>query len=181
MRILIAGVGRLGSQIAMMSTMLLKPEKIMLYDLKELTGDVLDLQHACKGLKIKTWITTRLSQADYIIIAAGQSRTPRSNGDTLFRNNMNTILEIMAVLQKENIIKKTSTIIITTNPVMDITKGIAAVYDYEICNPEAELMQLRNNKELGMEIVRTKGYTNFGASMACILLIRKLEKQRKRR
>jgi malate/lactate dehydrogenase len=50
MKIGIIGVGRIGSQIAFLSLMKFRPDKMILIDTKDLTGDTLDLQHACRGL-----------------------------------------------------------------------------------------------------------------------------------
>jgi malate/lactate dehydrogenase len=177
MKILIAGVGRFGSQIALLSAIYLKPEKIILYDIKPLSGDILDLQHACKGLELSTQITDKLEPADYIIIAAGRARTEDKPDTTLYANNIETVGWIILELQAKKIFKKTTKLIITTNPVIEITKTVAKHYpNYNVYNPESQLLELREGRELGGAILRTKGYTNFGAGVACVLLIKDIEK-----
>jgi len=165
-----------------MSAMLLAPSRIILYDIKDLRGDILDLRHACYGLGIATEITGRLSPVDYAIIAAGRPRTPESDGSKaeFYLGNLNTVRAVIRSLLKEGAIKRTTTLIILTNPVLRITEAIRAeMPGREVHNPEEHLLRIRKGRELGMEIVRTKGYTNFGAAVSCVHLLQELERRRR--
>jgi malate/lactate dehydrogenase len=184
MKILIAGVGHLGSQVAMMSAMLLKPERIILCDIKDLRGDILDLRHAIAGLNLKTEITERIAPVDYAIIAAGKARGPgqRESESGLYPENIKTVWGVIGSLRKAGAIKKTTVFIILTNPVIEVTEAVkAGMPEYEVRNPEDYLLRLRKGKDLGMEIIKTKGYTNFGAAVSCVLLMQDLEKKRLRK
>jgi malate/lactate dehydrogenase len=181
MKILIAGVGHLGSQVAMMSAMLLKPERIILYDIKDLKGDILDLQHACFGLGLDTEITESLTPVDYAIIAAGKARSAGQGEleSALYPGNIKTVWAVIRSLIEKGVITKATTLIILTNPVLEITKDVkAGMPGYQVHNPEEHLLRIRKGKELGMEIIRTKGYTNFGAAVSCIRLLQELEEKR---
>lgn len=172
MKILIIGVGRLGSQVAMLSVVLLKPEKIILYDVKDLEGDILDLRHACTGLGIKTAVTKKPEPCDYIIITAGQARDHRNKvtEKQLYATNASIIRSVVHYAKRA--IDKNTTIIVMTNPVMKLTRLVSdMVPGTKVLNPENFLLEMREGKELGMKIVKTKGYTNFGAAVSVVKLI----------
>jgi malate/lactate dehydrogenase len=176
---LIAGVGRLGSQIAMMSAAVLEPKKLILYDIKDLSGDIMDLRHACGGLELITEITEKIGPSDYVIIAAGRPRREKKDwkDSTLYRQNLATVFEVLEVLQKRGAFKRSTSLIIMTNPVLKISKAVSSrMNGYRVYNPEEFLMRLRGGKELGWKIVKTKGYTDLGAAVSCIRLIEDIEK-----
>ena len=177
---LIAGVGHLGSQIAMMSAAVLEPRRLILYDIKNLSGDVMDLRHACRGLGLMTEITEKIAPADYVIIAAGKPRSEESESKSsaFYTLNLATVSEVLKVLQRRRAFKKTTSVIVMTNPVLKITEAVASrMPNHAVYNPERFLMKSRDGKELGWQIVSTKGYSDFGAAVSCIQLINEIEKQ----
>jgi malate/lactate dehydrogenase len=181
--ILIAGVGHLGSQIAMMSAAELEPKRLVLYDIKDLTGDILDLRHACEGLGLSTKITERIEPSDYVIITAGKPRRVKGEetDDTLYADNRDTVFKVLEGLRKKGTFKKSTCLIVMTNPVLRVTEAVAAkMTQNRVYNPERLLMESRKGKELGWKIIQTKGYTNFGAAVACVRLIDEIEKNEKR-
>ena len=181
---LVAGVGRLGAQAAMMSAAVLEPRTLILYDIKDLSGDVLDLRHACKGLELKTEITEKVGPSDYIIIAAGRPRLTENEGrkDEFYSDNLAAVFDVLKVLRRKGAFKRSTSLIIMTNPVLRITEAVAAaVTRYPIYNPEEFLMESREGKELGWSIISTKGYTDFGAAVSCVRLIDEIERKRKAR
>lgn len=174
MKVMIVGVGKLGSTIAFLTILRLKPEKVILSDVKNLTGDVLDLSHACKGLNIETEVTTKIEPCDFIIITAGFARSKEiETHDKLFDLNAPLIKEIIKNLGES--IKKNTKVIVMTNPVERMTEVVRKILpeNYVDC-PEEILMKMRDNKELGWEIVSTKGYSNFGPAVSAVLLMEKL-------
>jgi len=174
MKIMVIGVGRLGSQVAFSSLLRLNPEKLILSDIKDLSGDILDLQHACKGLNIKTEVTTKKEPCDFIIITAGTARNQNiKTHEELFKLNTPTIKEIVSNL--DSCLKKDTKIIVMTNPVEKITDFVKELLpNHYVDNPEEILMKIRDNKEIGWKIVSTKGYSNFGPAVSAVLLIEKL-------
>jgi len=176
MKIMVVGVGRLGSQVAFLMLLRLKPEKLILSDIKNLDGDILDLQHACKGLNIKTEITTKLEPCDFIIITAGFARDQNiKTHEELFKLNAPLVKEIVNNL--DDCLKEDTKIIVMTNPEEEITKLIQKLLPkYYVKNPEEILMKMRDDKELGWEIVSKKGYSNFGPAVSAVLLIEKIIK-----
>lgn len=174
MKMMIIGVGRLGSQIAFLSLIRLKLEKIVLSDIKDLTGDILDLQHACKGLNIKTEITDKKELCDFIIITAGFARNEKIRAEEeLLKLNEPVIKEIVNNISEY--LKKDTKIIVMTNPVERMTELVQKLLPkYYVTNPEKILMKMRDDKELGWNIVSTKGYSNFGPAVSAILLVEEL-------
>jgi len=176
MKIMVIGVGRLGSQVAFLSLLKFKPEKIILSDIKNLSGDALDLKHACKGLNINTEITEKKEPCDFIIITAGAARSEKiKTHEELFKINAPLIKELIKDLN--DCIEKDTKIIIMTNPVEEITKLVKELLPgHFVTNPEKILMKMRDNKELGWGIVSTKGYSNFGPAVSAILMIEEINK-----
>jgi malate/lactate dehydrogenase len=174
MKVMVVGVGRLGSQVAFMVLITFKPQKLILYDVKDLSGDILDLQHACRGLEIKTEITEKREPCDFIIIAAGAARSEKiKTHDELFKINVPLIKNIINNLNK--CIESNTKIIVMTNPVEKITELVKGLLpENHVGNPERILMKMRSNKDLGWEIVSTKGYSNFGPAVSAVLLIRQM-------
>lgn len=174
MKIMIIGVGRLGSQIAFLSLLKFKPEKLILSDIRNLSGDILDLKHACKGLKIKTEVTAKKEPCDFIVITAGIARSQElKTHDELLKLNASKIEEIVKNLN--SCLKKDTKIIVMTNPVEKITELVKKLLpNHYVDNPEKILMKMRDDKELGWKIVSTKGYSNFGPAVSAILLIEKI-------
>lgn len=174
--IMIAGVGKLGSQVAFLALLRLRPEKIILADVKNLRGDILDLQHACRGLDIDTVITEERKLCDYIVITAGVARSKKiKTHEELFKINKPLIIDLVEDLQ--GCIKKNTKIIVMTNPVEEMTKLVKSLLpDNYVSNPEKILARMRNYKELGWDIISTKGYSDFGPAISAILLIEKLNK-----
>lgn len=172
MKVLIIGVGRLGSTIAWEVCKEINPEKVMLYDIKDLSGDMLDLKHACKGYGINTTITDKREKADIIIISAGH---PRINmDDNLFDKNFPIIEDAYRIIKQ--VLKTDTKIIVMTNPVIDMTEIMRKLLPNHMVEcPEKILNEMRRGKELGWDIIKTKGYTNFGAAVSCVKLIKKLE------
>lgn len=174
MKIMIIGVGRLGSTVAFLTLLRLTPEKLILSDIKDLTGDILDLQHTCKGLGIKTKITTEREPCDFIVITAGFARNQKiKTHEELLKLNEPVIKEIINNLN--GCLKKNTKIIVMTNPVKKITGIVKKLLpNYYVSNPEKILKKIRNNKELGWKIVSTKGYSSFGPTVSAVLLMEKL-------
>jgi len=177
MDIQIIGVGRLGSQVAFCSLMFLRPDVIALHDIKNLEGDVMDLEHAKQGYKYlhgkpcNTEIKTGLIPADVIVIAAGETRSSERTNEEWMEMNKKHLTKII-----DNIKTKPDTkIIIATNLVLELTEWAQNKYpQYNFFHAEDEIMKYRNGVELGIEILKTKGYTNFGPSMSIVEKIKQL-------
>lgn len=186
MKIMIIGVGKLGSTVAYTILRELQPKKMILNDIVDLYGEKLDLQHACKGFEISTEIITDndteyrtllgTDNMDYLIITAGIPRTKNIPEQQLGKN-VEIINHIIWKIQNNFYpINKDTKIIMMTNPVLEITKITKALLEeYKIYNPEEELMKMRDDKELGWEIVKSKGYTNWGPAVSVVNLIKRLE------
>lgn len=178
MKLLVAGCGHLGSEVAMQSLIWLKPSLLMLYDIKPLSGDILDLRHACKGLGLKTRIITSIGPADYIIITAGKPRreSDKDFGFGLFLHNERIMKDVIIRLRKA--FKHGTTVIVLTNPVMEMTNRVRFMLAgyYKVEDPESILLEMRGGKDCGLEIVRSKGYSSFGPAVSCVKLIQRLEK-----
>ena len=176
MKVMVVGVGRLGSQVAFMVLITFKPQKLILSDVKDLSGDILDLQHACKGLGIKTEITEKKEPCDFIIITAGAARNEKiKTHEELLKINTPLMKELIKELK--GCIEKDTKIIVMTNPVEEMTKLVKETLPENfVANPEKILMKMRDNKELGWEIISTKGYSNFGPAVSAILLIKEINK-----
>jgi malate/lactate dehydrogenase len=176
MKIQIIGVGRFGSQIAFNCLALLRPKEVWLDDIKNLRGDILDLRHSARALKLDTRIEEGIEKTpDYVIIAAGESRDENNR-------SMKKLFDSNKVLLEDIIKNKTSTkhrakVIVTTNPVIGLTEWAKEKFSdrHDFYHAEDILMRYRNGKDCGWEIVKTKGYSNFGPALAVIELIRRLE------
>ena len=165
MNIEIIGVGKLGSTVAFV--LLPIADKIILTDIKDLSGELLDLKHAAKGLGLTTEITlTKEKNPDYVILCAGR---PRMDEKDILDDNYITIVPILEDLT--NRISPDTTVVVMTNPVEKMTKFVSEILKCKVVNPEEELMKIRDNKELGWEIVKSKGYSNWGPSVSVLNLI----------
>lgn len=177
MKISIIGVGKVGRQIAFCSLIFLRPKNLLLYDIKDLSGDVLDLQHAANGLGIKTEICkgTDFNDSDFIIISAGYPRNKkRKNMSTLLMMNKPILRDIFEKLIVPNASENTK-IIMVTNPVEELTEWAKRKYPrLKIFNAEHILKRMRDGVECGWNIVKTKGYSDFGPSIAIIKLMEEL-------
>lgn len=170
MKIMVMGVGKLGSTVAFLS-LFLHPKKIILKDIKPLEGDLLDLRHAAKGLNIDTKITTKTEPCNYIIITAGIPRKKEDDDLSINKDILNIVL-----LELNGYITSKTVIIVMTNPVKEMTEFVKCrLPDNLVTNPEKILMKMRNGKELGWDIIKTKGYSNWGPAVSCIKLIEVLE------
>lgn len=178
MKIMIVGIGRLGSQVAFLALLRLRHQKLILSDVKDLSGDILDLKHACKGLNINTEITEKKEPCDFIIITAGAARNEKiKTHEELLKINTPLMKEL--IKDMKDCIEKDTKIIVMTNPVEEMTKLVKETLPENfVANPEKILMKMRDNKELGWEIVSTKGYSNFGPAVSAILLIEEINKNR---
>lgn len=176
MKVMIIGVGKLGSQVAFQILSRFKPEKLILSDIRDLNGDILDLQHACVGLDIKTEITEDREPCDFIFITGGAARSQKiKTHEELYEINVPVMKEIAKDIEKY--VTKDTKIIVMTNPVEKLTELFKNHFkDNLVTCPEEELMKMRDGKELGWEIVKTKGYTSFGPAVSAILLMEKLIK-----
>ncbi len=169
MKIMVIGVGKLGSQVAFMLMLRLKPEKIVLACRKNLRGDILDLQHAAKGLGINTVITDRKEPVDFIVITSGVANTPIF-GDEKALDPLNR--PILKEIDLGGCTKPSTAVIIMTNPVHEMTEFAKKLWpDLKVINAEDILLKMRDGKDYGWEIIKTKGYTNFGAAVSVALLI----------
>jgi len=178
MKIQIFGVGRLGSQIAFNCLVFIRPKELWLDDIKDLSGDILDLEHAKRGLNVKTKIQKgKARKPDIIIISAGFPRNTEDKemNDIYYRNRQ--ILN--EILQK---IPNRVPVIITTNPAKPLTSWAKKRFGLwnNFMNAESIIKKYRGGKELGWDIIKTKGYSNFGPAMAVIRLIKKLRYENKR-
>lgn len=181
MKILVAGVGRVGSQTAWQCIHGLKPSELMLYDIKDLSGDMLDLRHACSGMGIDTKITDKIEPADYIVVTAGKPRTPDNLDEVaLYQDNLVTVQAVISELKNKHAFKESTTLVIMTNPVLRLTKAISdALPSHRVVCPESILLNMRGGEELGAKILQSgKGYTSFGPAVSCMLLIKELEMKR---
>jgi malate/lactate dehydrogenase len=153
-----------------------KPEKMILSDIKDLDGDILDLQHACKGLKINTEITTELEPVDYLILCSGFARNEKiKTFEELEKLNSKIIEQVVNDLK--HFIKANTKVIVMTNPVEKMTDLVKKLLpNIDVYNPERYLKSMRNGEELGWRIVKTKGYTSFGPAVSLILLMESLNK-----
>lgn len=173
MKIMIVGVGRLGSTIAWMILREVQPNELILNDIIDLEGEILDLQHACNGLGIHTKITRELKPASYIIITAGYPRTKDSE-DYREEENRKILYSVMEMIRPY--LKDYTKIIVMTNPVVSMTEFVQEQLPAQfVFNPEEELMEIRKNEELGWKILQSKGYTNWGPAISVVNLIKHLE------
>lgn len=169
MKIGIIGIGRIGSQIAFLSLMRFKPAKLILIDIKDLSGDILDLQHACNGLGIKTRFSTKWERADVYVLCAGRARDEKTKGMAiLWKYNKKTVDSLLPKLRKYA--KK---IIVVTNP-EDVIYNYLKSKKFDVYSSENILLKMREGKKSGWDIIRTKGYTNFGSAVAVIKLMEKI-------
>jgi malate/lactate dehydrogenase len=168
-------VGKLGSTIAYMTLRELKPEKIILKDIRDLKGEVMDLQDAARGLNLTTNITTENDSANYIIICAGQGRNEQfTTMDKLVDFNEPIVRSICSNIKP--FLLKDAKVIVMTNPVEKMTEvAKKELPEFLVTNPEKELMNMRNKNDHGYEIVKSKGYSNWGPGVSCIKLIKKME------
>lgn len=183
MGITIYGVGKMGSQIGAFSLIFLRPQKIILKDLKDLEGDMMDLEHLRNGLGLKTIITEEQSTSDYSIISAG---FPNTYSESFYYDN-HSLFETNFLIVKEMLNNITqyspkSKVIMVTNPAIELTKHFKKVYPFlDIYNAERILIKYRNSRAgCGKKILKTKGYTNFAPSYAVIKMIQELEDSKKR-
>ena len=166
MKIGVIGVGRIGSQIAFLSLMRFRPEKMILIDTKDLTGDILDLQHACKGLWISTKFSTKWERADAYILCAGRARDEKTRHMTvLLKENRKIADSFVPKLRKYA--KRT---IVVTNPSDEICEYLKS-RKVNAITAESILVKMRNGEKSGWKIVKTKKYTNFGPAVSVIKLM----------
>lgn len=180
MKVTIIGIGNIGRQIAFCTLAFLRPDKLVLHDVEETSGDVLDLQHAARGLKLKTKITDKpdFSNSDFFVVSAGYPRGPE-------RKKMEELEDINKAIVKEVIerhilpsFSEGSKVIMVTNPVEKLTDWARENYpQLNIHNPEEILMDFRQGEELGWKIVSTKGYSDFGPAVATVELMKKLKQK----
>jgi malate/lactate dehydrogenase len=180
MKVMIVGAGRLGSQVAFMTLLKIRPDKLILSDIKDVSGDILDLQHACRGLGIKTKITKRKEPCEFIIITCGTPRNKKIiSMKSLLKINKPLIEQVIKDIRP--FVRKDTKVIVMTNPVKELTELVEKLLPINlVASPENILMSMRNQKELGWKIVKTKGYTNFGPSVSAILLLEQLIKSNKK-
>ena len=178
MKVMTVGVGKLGSQVAWHVLREFKPEKMLLVDIKNLDGDLLDLQHACEGMNIKTEILIKNDKRPYdiIIITAGLGRNKEiTTHEELWGLNKPIIGRIVADIKSNGNLSPETVLIVMTNPVEKMTKFVQDCLPGNlVMNPEADLMHMRSGKELGWKIVSSKGYTNFGPAVSVVKLIERL-------
>ncbi|MBU0530062.1 MAG: hypothetical protein ABIH52_02300 [Candidatus Aenigmatarchaeota archaeon] len=179
MIIQIIGIGRLGSQLAFCCLLLLKTDVLALHDIKDLAGDLMDLEHAKEGYNhvhkepCKTEIKKGIIPADFIIVTAGQPRRDDITDDQLLEINKK-ILEDIFKKMKTNL---ETHIIIATNPVKELTEWAQKTYPKHIIhNAEDHILKYRKGVDLGPEIRKIKGYTNFGPAISIIEKIQELSK-----
>ena len=169
---MIIGVGKLGSQVAFVTMLKNRPEKIVLSDRKDLNGDILDLQHAAIGLGLKTIITDKREPVDFIIVTTGMANTPVFGDEKALAPFNEQILKKIDITECT---KPGTVLIMMTNPVYEMTNLAKKLWsELKVVNPEDELLKIRGGKDCGWEIIKTKGYTNFGAAVSAALLIEKL-------
>lgn len=172
MKLMVIGVGKLGSQVAFVAMLRLKPEKIILISRKNPRGDILDLEHAAKGLEINTTITDEKEPADFIVVTSGVANTPIF-GDEKVLDPLNR--PILQEIDLKGCTKSDTIVIMMTNPVHEMTDFARKLWpDLKIINPEEILLRIREGKDYGWEIIKTKGYTNFGAAVSAALLMEEI-------
>lgn len=175
MKVMMVGVGKLGSQVAWHILREFEPDVMVLKDIIDLDGHILDLEHACTGMNIKTNITDeKLAHImDFIIITAGVGRSEKiTTHDELWDINKPIMGKIIEELKTNGNIGPKTIVVVMTNPVERMTELVKNWLPGNIIiNPEAELMKARKGKELGWRIVKTKGYTNFGPAVSVVKLM----------
>ncbi len=169
MKIGIIGVGRMGSQVAMLSLMRFKPEKIILIDVKDLSGDILDLQHAANGLGIRTKFSTKWEHADVYVLCAGKARDEKHKQMAILWEHNKKIVD--SLVPKLKIYAKK--VIVSTNP-SDVVYKYLKSKDVNVYSYENILLKMREGKKSGWDIIRTKGYSSFGPAAAAIKLMEKI-------
>ncbi|MBU1613634.1 hypothetical protein KKC87_04405 [Patescibacteria group bacterium] len=164
MIIQIIGCGRLGSQVAMMSIFLIEPDIIYLFDIKDLEGDILDLQQSTKGLELKTQILEGFQHnADAYIITAGKPREKSNSDEYMYDKNIRTVYDLVHRLPNDK------PIIIGSNPVLMLHKEMKKCFPQkQIYIAEDYLLKYRDGKDNGQHIMQIKGYTNFAPAVAIV-------------
>ena len=181
MRTTIIGVGRVGSAIAF--SLLHKPleGELVLVDVDErrLEGEYLDLAHAAKelapNLKIKTGRMKDATDSETIIISAGKAREPRESMDYLRKVNSSVVAGICLQAKKY---APNARVIVVTNPARAML-GIARRFFSDAEIPDSKLDEMRfaffknqnNVRSAGHQILRLKGYTNWGVAAAVASMI----------
>jgi len=169
MKIGIIGIGRIGSQIAFLSLMRFKPDKMILIDNKDLSGDILDLQHACRGLWIDTKFSTKWERADVYVLCAGKARDEKMRSMTaLWKENKKIVDSLIPKLRKY-----AKRIIVVTNPAENIYEYMMSK-NLNAFETESILVKMRNGEKSGWKIIMTKGYTNFGPAVATVKLMERV-------
>ncbi len=169
MKIGIIGVGRMGSAVAMLSLMKFRPGKIILIDIKDLSGDMLDLQHAANGLGIRTKFSTKWERADVYVLCAGKARDKNNKAmAVLWKHNKKIVDSLIPKLKKYA--KK---VIVSTNP-SDVAYRYLRSNGVNGYSYESILSAMRGRKKSGWHIIKTKGYTNFGPAVAVIKLMEEI-------
>lgn len=169
MKIGIVGVGRVGSQIAMLALMRFRPERMVLIDKKDLSGDVRDLEDACSGLGIATGFSTQWEPADVYIVCAGRARDEKTRSMAALWKENRKILD--AVLPK--LAQYAAKTVIVTNP-SDTAYAYLKEHGINVYSSEHMLRKMRRGRKSGWSIVRTKGYTNFGPAVAVVKLLEQI-------
>ena len=169
MKIGIIGVGRMGSAVAMLSLMRFKPAKLILIDVKDLSGDILDLQHAANGLGIKTKFSTKWERADVYVLCAGKARDKNNKAMAMLWEHNRPIVDSLIPKLK----KYAKAVIVSTNP-SDVVYNYLRSSGINAYSYESILSEARGRKKSGWHIIRTKGYTNFGPATAAVKLMERI-------
>lgn len=165
MIIQIIGVGRLGEQIAIDILTYIQPTKLALWDIKDISGHIMDLQDRKAGLGTPTLISNEfLPAADVYIISAGFARQDSAVKDRILFNRNKPIIQ--EILRKIIIPSK---VIIVTNPVQKLAEWAVNNTFHDIYTAEQILdVYRKGDSSRGLKILDRKGYTSAGAAFAVI-------------
>lgn len=174
MKINIIGIGRLGSTLAYAIIKDLDVVYLRLVDIKDLTGDLLDLRHARDILNKPTPRigVGPIRDPDITIICAGLARHPdKKPMHAIYSRNRIMIEEIL----NDNSFPYNHNIILLTNPSRRLCGWASKNWkEYKFHHIESILERNRGN-DTGWDIVcGGKGYSNFGPVEATIVKIKEL-------
>jgi len=181
MKISIIGVGNVGSAIAFALLNKKWKGKIILVDTneKKLYGEWLDITHAGKVLNENIEIimntgNSEIAKSDWIIICAGKARKSSQSMSYLKLHNTPVVEDIIV---NAKYYSPNSGIVMVTNPADEMRKIADKVFD-TVAIPDylldaARLKHCKDKNKLSFmasEIVKNKGYTNWGVAAVANLI-----------
>lgn len=128
-KIAIIGIGEVGSQLA--SILLTKENtELNLIDIGDISGRLLDLQHAAEILNNKIYLNdySRISSSDIIFYCAGYSNKVNESRNTVGKKNKDLIFKVFNNLR----LSKKNLIISVTNPVELSSRWIGEITNAQV-------------------------------------------------